>query len=150
MKAVIQRVSEAKVEVNAKVIGQIEKGLLVLMGYENEDTPSDIEWMIKKILQLRVFNDEEGKMNLSLLDINGDILLISQFTLNASTKKGNRPSFIKAAHPDIALPLYQQSIAHFQKNIGKAIQAGEFGADMQVSLLNNGPVTIILDSKQKI
>lgn len=149
MKAVIQRVSEAKVEVNDKVIGQIEKGLLVLMGYENEDTLSDIEWMIKKIIQLRVFNDEKGKMNLSLLDINGDILLVSQFTLNASTKKGNRPSFIKAAHPDIALPLYQQSIAHFQKNIGKAIQAGEFGADMQVSLLNNGPVTIILDSKQK-
>ena len=149
MKAVIQRVSEAKVEVNGKVIGQIKKGLLVLMGYENEDTPSDIEWMIKKIIQLRVFNDEEGKMNLSLLDINADILLISQFTLNASTKKGNRPSFIKAAPPAIALPLYQQSIAHFQKNIGKAIQVGKFGADMQVSLLNNGPVTIILDSKQK-
>ncbi len=149
MKAVIQRVSEAKVEVNGKVIGQIKKGLLVLMGYENEDTPSDIEWMIKKIIQLRVFNDEEGKMNLSLLDINADILLISQFTLNASTKKGNRPSFIKAAPPAIALPLYQQSIEHFQKNIGKAIQVGKFGADMQVSLLNNGPVTIILDSKQK-
>jgi D-tyrosyl-tRNA(Tyr) deacylase len=149
MKAIIQRVSEASVQVNAQTIGAIQQGLLVLLGFENEDQQKDIDWMVQKIIQMRIFNDAAGKMNLSLLDVSGDILLISQFTLHASTKKGNRPSFIKAAKPDMAIPLYEQTISSFQHKLNRAIQTGEFGADMKVSLLNDGPVTISLDSKLK-
>ncbi|MFT4969261.1 MAG: D-tyrosyl-tRNA(Tyr) deacylase [Chitinophagales bacterium] len=149
MKAIIQRVSEASVQVNAQTIGAIQQGLLVLLGFENEDQQEDIDWMVQKIIQMRIFNDAAGKMNLSLLDVSGDILLISQFTLHASTKKGNRPSFIKAAKPDMAIPLYEQTISSFQHKLNRAIQTGEFGADMKVSLLNDGPVTISLDSKLK-
>ncbi len=149
MKAIIQRVSEASVQVNAQTIGAIQQGLLVLLGFENEDQQEDIDWMVQKIIQMRIFNDDTGKMNLSLLDVSGDILLISQFTLHASTKKGNRPSFIKAAKPDMAIPLYEQTISSFQQKLNRAIQTGEFGADMKVRVLNDGPVTISLDSKLK-
>ncbi|OHX67406.1 D-aminoacyl-tRNA deacylase [Flammeovirga pacifica] len=149
MKAVIQRVGNAKVEIDNKVKGEIEAGLLILLGVTHDDDQSDIEWLSKKISGLRIFSDEEGKMNRSILDIDGDILLISQFTLHASTKKGNRPSYINSASPDIAIPLYEQMISALESNLGKKIQTGEFGADMQVSLLNDGPVTIIIDTKDK-
>ncbi|PWK17021.1 D-tyrosyl-tRNA(Tyr) deacylase [Arcicella aurantiaca] len=150
MIAVIQRVSEASVKIDGNIKGEIGIGFLVLLGVTHTDTNEDAEWISKKIIGMRVFSDEDGKMNLDLSAINGDILLISQFTLHASTKKGNRPSFIEAARPEIAIPLYEKTIAQLEKDLGKSIQTGEFGADMKVSLVNDGPVTIILDSKNKI
>ena len=150
MIAVIQRVSEASVKIEGKIKGEIQTGFLVLLGVTHLDTPEDVEWLSKKIVGMRIFSDDEGKMNLDLSAINGNILLISQFTLHASTKKGNRPSFIEAARPEIAIPLYEKMIFQLEKDLGKPIQTGEFGADMKISLVNNGPVTIILDSKNKI
>ena len=149
MRVVIQRVLEASVVVNEKVVGTINNGLLVLLGIEDADTEEDIKWLSNKIVGLRLFDDAEGVMNLSVKDIGGDILLISQFTLMASTKKGNRPSYIKASKPPIAVPLYEQMIATLSTDLGKKIQTGIFGADMKVSLINNGPVTITIDSKNK-
>lgn len=150
MIAVIQRVSSASVTIEGKVKGEIKAGFMVLLGITHADTQEDIEWLRKKIVGLRVFNDEEGKMNLDLKSVGGDILLISQFTLHASTKKGNRPSFIEAAKPDVAIPLYEKMIQFLEIELGKPIQTGEFGADMKVALLNDGPVTIIIDSKNRI
>ena len=150
MIAVIQRVSEASVKIDGNIKGEIKSGFLVLLGITHTDTQEDVEWIAKKIVGMRVFSDEEGKMNLDLSAINGDILLISQFTLHASTKKGNRPSFIEAARPEIAIPLYEKTILQLEKELGKSIQTGTFGADMKVGLVNDGPVTIILDSKNKI
>ncbi len=149
MIAVIQRVSEASVKINGQVKGEIKNGLFVLLGIEEADTQEDINWLSNKITNLRIFNDESEVMNKSLIDVAGDILLISQFTLQASTKKGNRPSYIKAAKPDIAIPLYKSFIVATEKLLGKSIQTGEFGADMKVSLTNDGPVTIIIDTKNK-
>ena len=149
MRVVIQRVLEASVVVNEKVVGSIQNGLLVLLGIEDADTEEDINWLSNKIVGLRLFDDAEGVMNLSVKDIGGDILLISQFTLMASTKKGNRPSYIKASKPPIAVPLYEQMIATLSNDLGKAVQTGIFGADMKVSLMNIGPVTITIDSKNK-
>jgi D-tyrosyl-tRNA(Tyr) deacylase len=149
MRVVIQRVLEASVVVDEKVVGAINNGLLVLLGIEDADTEEDINWLSNKIVGLRLFDDAEGVMNLSVKDIGGDILLISQFTLMASTKKGNRPSYIKASKPPIAVPLYEQMIATLSNDLGKAVQTGIFGADMKVSLINNGPVTITIDSKNK-
>jgi D-tyrosyl-tRNA(Tyr) deacylase len=149
MRVVIQRVLEASVVVDEKVVGSIQNGLLVLLGIEDADTEEDIHWLSNKIVGLRLFDDAEGVMNLSVKDIGGDILLISQFTLMASTKKGNRPSYIKASKPPIAVPLYEQMIATLTNDLGKKIQTGIFGADMKVSLINNGPVTITIDSKNK-
>ena len=149
MRVVIQRVLEASVVVDEKVVGAINNGLLVLLGIEDADTEEDINWLSNKIVGLRLFDDAEGVMNLSVKDIGGDILLISQFTLMASTKKGNRPSYIKASKPPIAVPLYEQMIATLSTDLGKAVQTGIFGADMKVSLMNNGPVTITIDSKNK-
>lgn len=146
MKVVIQRVSEASVIIDNSEVASIQKGLLVLLGIVNEDTQDDINWLCKKVSNLRIFPDDNDVMNRSLLDTNGDIILVSQFTLHASTKKGNRPSYIKAAKPDIAIPLYQRFINTLQTEIGKPIQTGEFGADMKVQLVNDGPVTIIIDS----
>ena len=149
MRVVIQRVLEASVAVDEKVVGSIQNGLLVLLGIEDADTEEDIHWLSNKIVGLRLFDDAEGVMNVSVKDIGGDILLISQFTLMASTKKGNRPSYIKASKPPIAVPLYEQMIATLANDLGKAVQTGIFGADMKVSLINNGPVTITIDSKNK-
>lgn len=149
MIAVIQRVSSASVTIEGKVSGEIGTGFLVLLGITHLDAVEDIEWLGKKIVGLRVFGDDEGKMNLDLKSVNGDILLISQFTLHASTKKGNRPSFIEAAKADIAVPLYEEMIRFLTKETGKPIQCGQFGADMKVALLNDGPVTIIIDSKKR-
>lgn len=149
MKAVIQRVSEASVKIEGEIKGQINAGLLILLGIEEADTAEDIEWLCGKVCRLRIFGDENGVMNLSIQEINGEVLLISQFTLHASTKKGNRPSYIKAARPEVAIPLYQSFIKQLEKELGKSIQTGEFGADMKVSLVNDGPVTIIIDSKNK-
>jgi D-tyrosyl-tRNA(Tyr) deacylase len=149
MRVVIQRVLEASVVVDEKVVGSIQNGLLVLLGIEDADTEEDINWLSNKIVGLRLFDDSEGVMNLSVKDIGGDILLISQFTLMASTKKGNRPSYLKASKPPIAVPLYEQMIATLTNDLGKAVQTGIFGADMKVSLMNNGPVTITIDSKNK-
>lgn len=149
MKVVIQRVLESSVTISEKIRGSIGQGLLVLLGIESLDDDSDIEWLVNKILNLRIFNDDKEVMNQSLIDVNGDILLISQFTLHASTKKGNRPSYIQAAKPDIAILLYQRFITRMQQQLGKEIQTGEFGADMKVSLVNDGPVTIIIDTKDK-
>lgn len=148
MIAVIQRVSKASVKIEENIKGSIQKGFLILLGITHDDTLEDVEWLSKKINGMRIFSDEEGKMNLDLKSVNGDILLISQFTLHASTKKGNRPSFIEAARPEIAIPLYEQMIKQLSKELGKEIQTGEFGADMKVSLINDGPVTIIIDSKK--
>jgi D-aminoacyl-tRNA deacylase len=150
MKVVIQRVRSAQVAIDEKVVGQIEKGLLVLVGFEAADTQEDIDWVVAKTVNLRIFNDENGVMNCSLLETGGSLLLVSQFTLHASTKKGNRPSYIQAAKPEIAIPLYEKSIQGFEWALQKTIQTGQFGADMQVSLLNDGPVTILIDSKNKI
>ncbi|MFN8297023.1 MAG: D-aminoacyl-tRNA deacylase [Chitinophagales bacterium] len=147
MRAVIQRVTHASVTINEKIKGEIQSGLLVLLGVEETDTEKDIDWLVKKIIQLRIFSDTEGKMNLSVQDINGDILVISQFTLFASTKKGNRPGFTRSAKPDIAIPLYEKFIGETEKQFGKKIYTGEFGADMKVALINDGPVTIIIDSQ---
>lgn len=149
MRLIIQRVTEASVIIQENIKGKIQKGLLILIGIEENDTEQDAEYLAQKSINLRIFSDIEGKMNLSLLDIAGDILLISQFTLYASTKKGNRPSFIKAAKPEMAIPLYQKMIALLEKYLDKPIQTGEFGADMKVNLCNDGPVTIIIDSKIK-
>lgn len=150
MIALIQRVSEASVKINGIIKGDIQAGFVVLLGVTHTDTQDDIEWLSKKITGMRIFSDEEGRMNLDLNSVNGNILLISQFTLYSSTKKGNRPSFLEAARPEIAIPLYEKMIFQLEKDLGKPIQTGEFGADMKVSLINNGPVTIILDSKNKI
>lgn len=149
MRVVIQRVLEASVVVDEKVVGAISNGLLVLLGIEDADTEEDINWLSNKITGLRLFDDAAGVMNLSVKDIGGDILLISQFTLLASTKKGNRPSYIKASKPPVAVPLYEQMILALRNDLGKAVQTGIFGADMKVSLINNGPVTITIDSKNK-
>jgi len=148
MKAVIQRVSQAS-EINQQIKSKIGIWLLILLGIEHNDTFEDVEWLCGKIAQLRIFGDENDMMNLSVLDVNGEALVVSQFTLHASTKKGNRPSYIKAAKPELAIPLYQNFIATLQKELGKPIQTGEFGADMKVTLNNNGPVTKIIDSKNK-
>ena len=149
MRVVIQRVLEASVVVDDKVVGSIKNGLLVLLGIEDADTEEDIHWLSNKIVGLRLFDDQDGVMNLSVKDIGGDILLISQFTLMASTKKGITPSYIKASKPPIAVPLYELMIATLSNDLGKAVQTGIFGADMKVSLINNGPVTITIDSKNK-
>ena len=149
MRAVIQRVSSASVTVNEAVTGSIQKGLLVLVGIEDDDTTEDLEWLSNKIVNLRIFNDENGIMNISVKEINGDILLVSQFTLHASTKKGNRPSYIRASKPGFAIPMYEKMIVQLERESGKKIQCGVFGGDMKVSLLNNGPVTIIIDTKNK-
>jgi D-tyrosyl-tRNA(Tyr) deacylase len=149
MRVVIQRVSEASVKVGNKITGEIKQGLLVLMGIEDADTIEDIEWLSNKIINLRIFNDENNVMNKSVVEIDGNILLISQFTLHAATKKGNRPSYIKASKPEVAIPMYEKMIAQLEKDSNKKIQTGIFGADMKVSLLNDGPVTIIIDSKNK-
>ena len=149
MRIVIQRVSEAAVSVDRQITGSIANGLLVLMGVEDADTMEDIEWLSNKITNIRLFNDADGVMNLSVKDINGDILLVSQFTLHASTKKGNRPSYIKASKAEFAIPMYEKMIRQLTIDLGKPIQKGVFGADMKVSLLNDGPVTIVIDSKNK-
>jgi D-tyrosyl-tRNA(Tyr) deacylase len=149
MIAVIQRVKKASVYIAEALHSSIEQGLLVLLGISQNDDKEDLEWLVKKIIQMRIFADEEGKMNLSLKDINGEILLVSQFTLLASTKKGNRPSFIEAARPEVAIPLYEKAIQMFSEELGKNIATGEFGADMQVALQNDGPVTIVIDTKNK-
>ena len=149
MKAVIQRVSEASVTIEGKVVSEIKNGLLILVGIVAEDTQEDIEWLTKKIVNLRIFNDENDVMNKSLIAINGEAIIVSQFTLQASTKKGNRPSYIKAAKPEIAIPLYENFVNQFENQLGKSVGTGEFGADMKVALINNGPVTIIIDSKQR-
>ncbi|MDD7886848.1 D-aminoacyl-tRNA deacylase [Flavivirga sp. 57AJ16] len=149
MKVVIQRVSKASVTIDGVKVASISKGLLVFLGIVNEDTLEDIKWLTNKIVNLRVFGDENNIMNKALLDTNGDALVVSQFTLHASTKKGHRPSYIKAAKPDIAVPLYENFIEQLEVDLGKKVQTGQFGADMKVELLNDGPVTIIIDSKNK-
>ena len=149
MRVLIQRVSEASVTIDGSVKSAIGPGLLVLIGIENEDESEDINWLCKKIVQLRIFGDEEGKMNRSVQDINGDILVISQFTLHASTKKGNRPSYIKAARPEVAIPLYENFLDQLSIALGKPVGSGTFGADMKVRLLNDGPVTIWIDSRNR-
>ncbi|HWJ90982.1 MAG TPA: D-aminoacyl-tRNA deacylase [Flavisolibacter sp.] len=149
MRTVIQRVSRASVEVDGKITGVIRQGLLVLIGIEDGDTEEDIEWLSSKIVNLRIFNDEEGVMNLSLTQTGGDLLLVSQFTLHASTKKGNRPSYIRASKPDFAVPVYEKMIRMLEGLMGKKIETGIFGADMKVELLNDGPVTIFIDSKAR-
>ena len=149
MRAVIQRVSRAEVSIQNKQKAAIGKGILVLLGIEDSDSGDDIEWLCNRISQLRIFNDKEGIMNLSLLDIGGECLVISQFTLHAKTKKGNRPSYIKAARPEIAIPLYESFIQKLEEILGKNVGSGEFGAMMDVSLVNSGPVTILIDTKNK-
>lgn len=149
MRVVIQRVSRANVKVDEKITGEINEGLLVLVGIEDADTDEDIQWLANKIVNLRIFNDENEVMNRSVLDIEGGILLVSQFTLHASTKKGNRPSYIKASKPGTAVPIYEKMIQELEKDLGKKIQTGIFGADMKVELLNDGPVTIVIDTKNK-
>ena len=149
MRVVVQRVSQSNVKVSGEVIGKIKEGLMVLVSFVDEDNDTDLDWMTKKIVNLRIFNDDEGKMNRSVQDVGGDILLISQFTLHGSTKKGNRPSFIKAAKPDFANVMYERFIKVLEQSLGKEIQTGEFGGDMKVSLVNDGPTTIIIDSKDK-
>lgn len=149
MKVVIQRVRKASVTIGDKVNASIQNGLLLLLGIEDADNTEDINWLSNKIINLRIFNDEDGVMNKSVLDVKGDILLISQFTLHASTKKGNRPSYMKASKPEVAIPLYRQMIEKLQEDLGKPVGTGIFGADMQVELLNDGPVTIVIDTKNK-
>ena len=149
MIAVIQRVSEAKVTIEDQVSGEIHQGLLILLGIEDADGQEDIDWLSRKILNLRIFDDDEGVMNKSLLEVDGDLLVVSQFTLHASTKKGNRPSYIKAAKPDTAIPLYNSMVQSLELGLGKKVQTGEFGAMMQVALVNDGPVTILIDTKDK-
>jgi D-tyrosyl-tRNA(Tyr) deacylase len=149
MRAVLQRTAYASVKVNGEVTGTIQKGLLVLVAVEDADTNEDLTWLSTKIVNLRIFDDENGVMNLSVKDIDGDILLVSQFTLHASTKKGNRPSYIKASKPDFAIPMYEKMIVQLETELGNKIQTGVFGADMKVELLNDGPVTIVIDSKNK-
>mgnify|MGYP001160182537 CR=1 FL=1 len=149
MRAVIQRVNKASVEVDNTIIGKIDEGLLVLIGIENEDSKQDAEWLASKIVKMRVFADNTGLMNLDITDINGELLVISQFTFFASTKKGNRPSFINSAKPDIAIPLYNYFLQFIKNQLNIPVKSGIFGADMKVSLVNNGPVTIIIDTKKK-
>ncbi|WP_425234296.1 D-aminoacyl-tRNA deacylase [Ulvibacterium sp.] len=149
MRAVIQRVSKASVTVEGKVVSKIDEGLLVLLGIEDSDGKEDIEWLSRKIVNLRIFNDLRGVMNRSLLDINGTALVVSQFTLHASTKKGNRPSYIKAAKPDVSIPLYEKFVQQLEMDLNKKVGTGIFGADMKVELLNDGPVTIIMDTKNR-
>ena len=150
MKIIIQRVSEASVSVDNKIVSQINKGLLVLLGIGNEDALDDIKWLVNKLSNIRIFSDKNEVMNLSLKDIEGEVIVVSQFTLMASTKKGNRPSYIKAAKPEISIPLYEQFVSHLEAVLGKKIGTGIFGADMQVSLINDGPVTISIDSKNRV
>ena len=150
MIAAIQRVAEASVKISGKVHGDIQTGLLVLIGIETADDSNDIDWLVNKIINLRIFPDEKGVMNLSLADIDGEVLVISQFTLQASTKKGNRPSYIKAARPEIAIPLYEEFVTLINGKLNKQVKTGEFGADMKVSLINDGPVTIIINTKNKV
>ena len=149
MKVVIQRVSSSSVTIDAKIVAEIQKGLMVLVGIEDSDTPEDIAWLTSKIVNLRIFGDDNEVMNLSVKDIDGDIIIVSQFTLHALTKKGNRPSYIKASKPEIAVPMYEEFVAQMQKELGKKVQTGVFGADMKVALLNDGPVTILIDSKNR-
>jgi len=149
MRAIIQRVTQAQVQIDGKLFSEIRNGLLVLLGIEDADSDEDLNWLAQKMVNLRVFNDENGVMNISLIDTNFDVLLVSQFTLFASTKKGNRPSFIKASRPEFAIPLYEKMIAKLEELLGKKIATGLFGADMNISLTNNGPVTIMIDSKLK-
>lgn len=149
MRIVIQKVTGASVAVEKKTVATIGKGLLVLLGIEDADTDDDIDWLVKKMVQLRIFDDENGVMNLSVQDIDGDVLIVSQFTLHASTKKGNRPSYIRASKPEFAVPMYEKFILRTEENLGKKVGTGIFGAMMEVSLVNDGPVTIIIDSKQK-
>lgn len=149
MKVVAQRVSQAAVRIEGAVVGEIGAGLLLLVGFEAADTNEDLEWMASKLVQMRIFSDENGLMNRSVQEINGELLVVSQFTLHASTKKGNRPSFIHAARPEQAIPLYEAFKAQLANLLGKAVACGEFGADMQVQLTNDGPVTIVIDSKNK-
>ena len=149
MKVVIQRVSNASVTIEEKIVANIQKGLLVLVGVEAEDNAEDIDWLVNKIINLRIFADTNDVMNLSVKDIQGDIIVVSQFTLHASTKKGNRPSYLKAAKPEISIPMYESFVGELEIALGKKVQTGIFGADMKVSLLNDGPVTIIVDSKNK-
>jgi D-tyrosyl-tRNA(Tyr) deacylase len=150
MKAVIQRVTKATVFINSEKVANINKGLLILLGIETIDTQEDINWLSNKISKLRIFDDNKGIMNLSLKDCDGDTIVVSQFTLHASTKKGNRPSYIKAAHPETAIPLYQSFIKQFENDIEKKVQTGKFGANMQLDFVNDGPVTIIIDTKNKV
>lgn len=149
MIAVIQRVTRASVTINHHVKSQIGLGLLVLVGIEDADTQEDIDWLSAKLVNLRIFEDEQGVMNVGVKDVGGDVIIVSQFTLHASTKKGNRPSYIKAAKPEVAIPLYEKFIAAVQLELGKPVQTGEFGADMKVELINDGPVTILIDTKNK-
>ena len=149
MRAVIQRVSKASVTIDNKIYSQIKNGLLVLIGIEDADTAEDGEWLSGKIVNLRIFNDDKGVMNVSVKDFNGDILAVSQFTLHASTKKGNRPSYIKASKPEFAIPMYEKFVQQLGNELGKKIHTGVFGADMKVELLNDGPVTIVIDTKNK-
>jgi D-tyrosyl-tRNA(Tyr) deacylase len=149
MRIVVQRISEASVRIDEKIVGSISHGLMVLVGVEITDVQKDADYLIQKLINLRIFNDEEGKMNLSIQDVGGELLIVSQFTLHASTKKGNRPSYIRAARPEQAIPLYTYFIEQAQKELKTKIQTGEFGADMKVSLVNDGPVTIIIDSANK-
>lgn len=149
MKVVIQRVSQASVTIDSEITADIQKGLLVLVGIEDADTEEDIDWLSQKIVNLRIFGDENDVMNLSVKDIDGDVIVVSQFTLHASTKKGNRPSYLKASKPETAIPLYENFVRKMESGLGKKVQTGIFGADMKVSLLNDGPVTIVIDSKNK-
>jgi D-aminoacyl-tRNA deacylase len=149
MRVVIQKVTEAKVKVDNEVISSIGKGLLILVGIEDNDTDEDIDWMVNKIIHLRIFNDEQGVMNYSIQEVSGEIIVVSQFTLHANTKKGNRPSYIRASKPDFAIPVYNKFVRKTEMTLGKKVGTGIFGAMMEVSLVNDGPVTIIIDSKQK-
>jgi D-tyrosyl-tRNA(Tyr) deacylase len=149
VKIVIQRVSKASVTIHSKKVAAIKSGLLILLGIIEEDAQEDIDFLVRKIVHLRIFNDDRGMMNHSLTEINGEVIVVSQFTLQASTKKGNRPSYIKAAKPAIAIPLYENFVTTLEKSLGKKVQTGQFGADMKVEILNDGPVTIIIDSKNK-
>ena len=149
MKIVLQRVSSASVTIDAEIVADIQKGLLVLVGIEDADNQEDIDWLVNKITNIRIFGDENDIMNLSVKDIDGDIIVVSQFTLHAATKKGNRPSYIKASKPEVAIPLYENFVLQLEKELGKKVQTGIFGADMKVLLLNDGPVTIVIDSKNK-
>jgi D-tyrosyl-tRNA(Tyr) deacylase len=149
LKAVIQRVSHSSVTIDNKIVAEIQKGLLILIGIEEADSQEDIVWLTSKIANLRIFGDEKDVMNLSLKDIDGDVIIVSQFTLHALTKKGNRPSYIKAAKPEIAIPLYEKFVIQMEQEIGKKVQTGQFGSDMKVALINDGPVTIIIDTKNR-
>lgn len=150
MKVVIQRVLEASVTIEGEKVSQIQNGLLILVGIESEDVVEDIQWLSKKTTSLRIFNDENNVMNKSLIDVDGEAIIVSQFTLQASTKKGNRPSYLKASKPEISIPLYEQFVAQVEQDLGKKIKTGKFGADMKIALVNDGPVTIIIDSKNRV